>query len=669
MINSRNIQLRASHYYVPIMGIILFGMFSLYVPALRLMLIHDDAANITWMNNFTVLSVFVVDVSKGATPRPVANVLWILVRELFGWYIPAILHAWNVLIHMLNVALVASFANRIGRRLGLRGWVFPILSALIFGLFPFSFQAVLWAGAIYHPVLAMGGLCTMHIYLTARQRNRLGWWVGCVLALIFTCLAHESGFMFGLLIAATELLFVFAGKRPLRIAPLLIGALSLAYPVLYRLLLPSMWGVSQPRDIAMMLQRVITNVPYIMQAMISWSIILLRTKIGLGQSSPLVITILFLVCMIPALVWLLRTRAMTIALIALAWWVALSVPMLLLYETYLLNSPRLLYTPAIGIALFWGAVTALLLQHLRHPVAKVVLAVPVVVMLAWCVPYITDRMDETERLTPAMETIDADLHASDKSAKVLFINLPEWSAPSYPAFLTGAEGMPIFQSADIPAWTWIYTVSGTRRETTYVRHDISLTRGDRYYYGIPGATINDTVLREKLLAANYIYRFDYDAPGLRARRLAILQMGDTDPVGALASFSQGDARTSLRAASAINCEGVVKADLTWAGVSGLTGPTGVFVHGFDAQNQQVAVADRDLVDGYLPLEMIPNGVVITETRIITALQGTAPMTQLRIGLYNRVNGERFAAAQANGVGWEGDEVVVPIQPKAENCGP
>ena len=48
--------------------------------------------------------------------------------------------------------------------------------------------------------------------------------------------------MFGLLIAATELLFVFAGKRPLRIAPLLIGALSLAYPVLYRLLLPSMWG-------------------------------------------------------------------------------------------------------------------------------------------------------------------------------------------------------------------------------------------------------------------------------------------------------------------------------------------------------------------------------------------------------------------------------------------
>jgi hypothetical protein len=83
----------------------------------------------------------------------------------------------------------------------------------------------------------------------------------------------------------------------------------------------------------------------------------------------------------------------------------------------------------------------------------------------------------------------------------------------------------------------------------------------------------------------------------------------------------------------------------------------------------MAVADRDLVDGYLPLEMIPNGVVITETRIITALQGTAPMTQLRIGLYNRVNGERFAAAQANGVGWEGDEVVVPIQPKAENCGP
>jgi hypothetical protein len=661
-------QYRAWPYYMLAMGVVLLGMFSLYAPSLRLMLIHDDAANITWMNNFNVLSVFAVDVSRGATPRPIPNMLWVLVRELFGWYIPAILHAWNLLFHVLNVALVASFAHRVGRRLGLRGRLFPILSALIFGLFPFSFQAVLWAGAIYHPVLAACGLCAMHLYLTARRRNGAGWWLACGVALICACLAHEAGFMFGLLVAATELLMVLAGKRPLRVAPMLIGALSLAYPLLYRLLLPTMWGVSQPDSLSIMLGRVVTNLTYIMQAMISWTIILLRSKIGLTQSSPLIITLLFVLSMIPALVWLASRRAFTIGLIAIAWWGALSVPMLLLSEAYLKNSPRLLYTSAVGIALFWSAVTALLFQHLRHPAARALLAIPVVIMLAWCVPYITDRMNETARLTPAMEMIDADLRASNPSDRALIINLPEWSAPSYPAFLTGSEGMPIFQSADIPAWTWIATVSGVRRETTYVRHDISLTRGDRFYYGIPGATINDTVLREKILESNYVYRFDYDAPGLRARRLAILHRNEAGPA-ALASFSQENMGANLRAARAYRCNGTVMAELTWADVHDLTGPIGIFVHGFDAQNQQVAVADRDLVDGYLPLEMVPNGVVITETRVITVAAGATPIAQLRIGLYNRVNGTRFEAVQVNGVAWEGGEVVVPIQPESESCDP
>ena len=89
----------------------------------------------------------------------------------------------------------------------------------------------------------------------------------------------------------------------------------------------------------------------------------------------------------------------------------------------------------------------------------------------------------------------------------------------------------------------------------------------------------------------------------------------------------------------------------------------------NAQNNQVAVADRDLIDGYLPLEMVPAGVAITETRMITSAQGTAPVTQLRIGLYNRVNGERFSAVQSNGQGWDGNEVVIAVQQQTGNCEP
>jgi hypothetical protein len=66
---------------------------------------------------------------------------------------------------------------------------------------------------------------------------------------------------------------------------------------------------------------------------------------------------------------------------------------------------------------------------------------------------------------------------------------------------------------------------------------------------------------------------------------------------------------------------------------------------------------------------VPAGVAITETRIITAAPGTTPVTQLRIGLYNRVNGERFTARRADGATWEGGEVVVAVQPESESCDP
>lgn len=130
-------------YQLMSIGVIVLAIFALYAPAIRLMLFHDDAANIVWMNAFNMLSIFSMAGQTGASARPVVNLLWVLTREVFGWYIPAIIHAWNVWLHVLNTALVAALALRLGRRFHIRGLLFPALSALIFGLFPFSYQAVL----------------------------------------------------------------------------------------------------------------------------------------------------------------------------------------------------------------------------------------------------------------------------------------------------------------------------------------------------------------------------------------------------------------------------------------------------------------------------------------------------------------------------------------------
>ena len=220
--------------------------------------------------------------------------------------------------------------------------------------------------------------------------------------------------------------------------------------------------------------------------------------------------------------------------------------------------------------------------------------------------------------------------------------------------------MPIFQSAGAPPWTWLAANSGTRRTMTYVRHDISLTRGDHFFYGIPGEIVNDVVLRRDILASNYIYRFDYDSPGLRVRRLAIIQMSTQNGLPGLAMLSQGTAKVSIQKAQAYLCQGAVHLDITWAGVQKLMQSAGVFVHGISTQGQQVFVADRDLLEGYLPLDVVPSGVTISETRVINTTPDNPAVSEIRLGVYSRVNGERFTATQDTGVRWDGDEVVIPV---------
>lgn len=648
-------------YQLMSIGVIVLAIFALYAPAIRLMLFHDDAANIVWMNAFNMLSIFSMAGQTGASARPVVNLLWVLTREVFGWYIPAIIHAWNVWLHVLNTALVAALALRLGRRFHIRGLLFPALSALIFGLFPFSYQAVLWAGAIYHPVLTLFGLSAVHAYLTARHRNQPAWWLLCIAFLALACLSHEAGFMFGPLIVTMELVMSVAGQRPVRLRAIAIGVLCLIYPLQYRLLRPDSWGLSQIRSLATLSSRLVSNIPYVLQAMISWLIVLLRSWIGLAPYNALIVSAMFVVIVPLTLVWLVKRRNFALGLLALAWWFTLSVPSLILSEGYLPMSPRLLYAPSVGIALFWAGALALLLQNLRQRVVQVIAVLPVVIILGWCVPYVADRMNETARLTPAMTMINTDLRASSPAAKVLYINMPYYSAPAYPAFLIGAEGMPIFQSDNIPAWTWLATVSGTRRDTSYVRHNISLTRGTHFVYGIPGPIVNDIALRQAILASNYIYRFDYDSPGLRARRLAVIG-NDRTSAPPLARFEQGALDVALRQAKATMCEQFVALDLTWSDVRDVHQPLGVFVHGIDHLGQQAIVADRDLLEGYLPLDQVPADRVITETRRIELPSGIAPLKEFQIGVYLRANGNRLTTLRADGSAWVGDAVNVPLGP-------
>jgi hypothetical protein len=640
-----------------------FWVFLLYAPAVRLMPLHDDAVIILNAIVTRAIDIFINPPAGLANYRPVAILPWLLTRDFFGWFIPPILHVLNVWSHVLNVALVFALVKRLPKSLNHNHWL-PLLCALIVGLFPLSFQAVLWAGALPHPLMATFGLLGVHAYLEARKGRHWIIWLLAALLLICACLTHESGFQFGVYVLLLEAASSLAKRRAPHLAALGLTAITLAYPILYRLFLHTSW--SSGAAIAINLPSVLSNLVYFLQGMVTWLLILLRTKIDLGGTAELTIVVLFFSSIAIALLCLWRAKMLAIGLGALLCWaVAIAPSVLFVDPVYVRLSPRLMYVPSIAIALFWGAFSVAVLKFLRAWPLRATLLTIIAFMMGWCVVYISDHTNETARLTPALLLINNDLQRSKPADTFLFVNMPEWNMPAYPSFLIGAEGMPIFQRADTPAWSWFAAIANNRRDVSYVRHDISLTHDPRYVYGIAGPIVNDVVLRERLLKADYSYRFDYDPPGLRIRRLAHIGM-DKTVSAPLAKLEDGDIAVAIRSAAAAQCGNRIVLNLTWSDAHNMSQPVGVFVHVLDDHDQQALVADHDVIDGYLPLEQVPPGIVITETRVITIPATVGTLKQVALGAYLRVNGKRLSAIKADGGQWTDNTVSVPIDGDLSN---
>src|SRR4029450_788332 len=106
-----------------LLAAIVLGVFALYAGSLRLVTFHDDVLNIEAIRKRTLLDLFELRPYGTGYYRPVSFVPWLVVRDLFGWFQPAILHLWNLGCHMLNTALVAMLATRLGPLFGLRSGI------------------------------------------------------------------------------------------------------------------------------------------------------------------------------------------------------------------------------------------------------------------------------------------------------------------------------------------------------------------------------------------------------------------------------------------------------------------------------------------------------------------------------------------------------------------
>jgi hypothetical protein len=194
-----------------------------------------------------------------------------------------------------------------------------------------------------------------------------------------------------------------------------------------------------------------------------------------------------------------------------------------------------------------------------------------------------------------------------------------------------------------------------------VRHEPSLTRDDRWNYGQPGETLDDAALRTRMLTSDLIYAFDYDPPGMRARRVGRIERNSEIPSDFVAKLNTGDTNAFLHQASALLCADAITLDLSWSVSQPLGTPVGVFVHGLNARGEQTITADRDLLNGMLPLDQLPAAITIDERRVIPVPANAGEITELRVGAYRRDDVARLTATRLDDQVWPGDEVVVPVR--------
>jgi hypothetical protein len=652
-------------------------VFSLYAPSLGHMLFYDDPLSI--VENMLSKSLLGIFVPGTWEYRPVALFLWNLVRDLFGWYTPALIHLWNVATHVLNTALVMALAARLASAYRWRTRLFPLLAGLIFGLFPLSFQAVTWAGAVYHPLKALFGLIAMLVFLAAKEASetKKAWAYVLILACLAAAfLSHESGVVFGPLLIGMELLDAAQRRAKPRLARLAIGVPSVIYALLYRSLFRNHWSLlasSATGPVPIAFGDLPAQAAYFLQALDYWLAALARPLIGLQSPAALNPWILLVGIAVPvlggAVLW--ARRRFTIGLLALSIWLLdAAILSVSLDANYILGSPRMTYTAAIGIALFWAATIAALappfkLSAVRVTARTILTAVALATCLltsVWAYGYVTQHISEVRGLTTGMQQLDADLQRLPASTQVLLINMPAWSSPSYPAFLFGAEGDVIYLSD--PS-RWIGAIGGHYPETVAVQHTISFVGNTAHEYGLDGTPTDDTGLRAALLKANLVYRFEFNTPGLRLSKLAELHPATVTDSVPLALFVNGDAHIRLLHAQAAVVGQALQLDLTWASDASARSPTGVFVHVFDTTGKQILAADQDFVSGYLPPELVPAETVFEEIRRIPLtpeLLQAARTARVKIGFYDRATGQRFLAQRVNGVAWDEDAALISAGP-------
>lgn len=641
-------------------GVILAVWLSyyLYAASLGLPFLQEDSTHILWLASRSPLDSFLTAAGDPAY-RPLGKAIIKVWYLLLGQHDIPWLRLHNIVFNALNIALIGVIASWLDR--GRARYLSGGVAALLFAALPFAYQAIPWINNFFYPLENLLLLGMTAVYYQSRQRhcNRL-----LVLALFLCFLAPfqiEYGVMSGGILLTLEVIWWQQKRQPYPwLGGVLFALLVNSLYVLRWMTIPKQaYGFGLPT-----LNRIFLISTYFLQGLMYPIAPLARplmTRFGLND-----VAAIWAVCL-PALIllvgYLLKKQQWAALLLGGGWFALLNMPALVFVNfDYVVNGPRLLYPPGVGIAWLWGTAVAAfaLMAHknwrasisaLWQPAIATLFVLAVLAANAW---FVRDRVWHYRLAERPIKQLNAAALHTAPDEQMLVVNFPSWITPKADIYAMGHHG-----AAILPFYIGMEALIAAHNEQAQAVREIQFTnvrQEQPYYYGMLGEAVDYDGLRRHLAASGDVYLTQWGATEVNlvyAGRLTGLS-----PMKPAAIFA--DQLAVSLAASAVDGDAIT-ITLNWQIVRKPEHDLTVFVHLYGADGQMLTQADGYPLLGLSPFWLWEAGQTLHDQRALT-LPPDAPPPPYRVavGVYDPALGARLPAVDAGGAPLADDAVVLLV---------
>lgn len=574
----------------------------LYSNGVRLPFFSDDIATQRYVTRTPLLDLWTQVEVNGTYYRPLSNLL----HKTIPLSAP-LWHSVMLWLHLLSVALVGALAAQL--RLSRRG---VVVAMLVYAVFPFHAQAVLWAASIVHVLLTV--LVLLAAVAALRSLTQRRWTLIAVLAGMAAPFAHESGVVAALLIGLV--LWARLGTHDLWhtrrhvigiLLPVFVAALC------YWLLRSHIVGGS---GFALEAERAWRNGAFFAQG---FSLPTQVIAAALDGDAVLRAWLAFAILagLVSPLLW--RTRRLALAMSAWAV-IALAPAVLLLHPSYVLYGERLMTLGVPTIALLAG----LLAQR-----GRLWMALWIVPFVALCVVLAGDTMRLHHLHGDAFRPMFDQVNLLADDTRLLFLNLPSQTERARsPLPLWRANAGLLTDWINLNDFLWLNLNQREFTQVAYARVpelDPTLPDLPTNFYG------SDTPLADlpRLLAASDLV---FQAFAVRDHWQILTVAQRIAPLTTGALFAES---IRLGASSAVVQTDYVAVTLDWTRERRPDQPYTVYVHVL-CDGNLIGQADGDPFSNSKAFSAWQDDEAWRETRLIV-LPADVPSSclQVRVGLYNR----------------------------------